>query len=75
MLYYRQSSNYNIKKNNMDKIIKNDLYWEHQQHFDLIPEQCSECFKEEQDLTLDKRMEEAEQADRAELEDNEEDHE
>lgn len=23
-----------------------DLYWEHEQHFELIPNKCSECDKE-----------------------------
>lgn len=46
-----------------------DLYQEHSQHSELMPDRCSECFKEDQALTQEKRVEEAEQADRAELED------
>lgn len=45
-----------------------DLYVEHSQHTELMPDRCSECFKEDQELTQDKRREEAEQADRAEVE-------
>lgn len=49
-----------------------DLYWEHEQHQELIPDKCSECFKLDKELTEDKRREEAEQAERSELEETEE---
>ena len=45
-----------------------DLYKEHSQHTELIPDRCSECYAEDKQLTEDKRREEAEQADRAEVE-------
>lgn len=41
-----------------------DLFWEHSQHQELIPDKCSICFKEDKELTEDKRREEAEQAER-----------
>lgn len=45
-----------------------DLYLEHSQHRELMPDRCSECFKEDKELTEDKRREEAEQAERSEVE-------
>lgn len=45
-----------------------DLYFEHSQHTELMPDRCSECFKEDKELTEDKRREEAEQAERSEVE-------
>lgn len=40
-----------------------DLSWEHEQHNLLIPDKCYKCYEEDADLTHDKRVEEAEQAD------------
>lgn len=45
-----------------------DLYLEHSQHRDKFEEKCSECDRESRELTEDKRREEAEQAERDEVE-------
>ena len=49
-----------------DVIEKNveDLYLEHSQHNELMPERCSTCYQEDKELTEDKRREEAEQMER-----------
>lgn len=41
-----------------------DLYQEHSQHTELIPDRCSTCYQEDKELTDDKRREEAEQCER-----------
>lgn len=45
-----------------------DLSWEHDMHKELLPSKCYKCSLEEEELTMEKRLEESEQADRAELE-------
>jgi hypothetical protein len=48
-----------VKENNVE-----DLYLEHSQHNELMPERCSTCYQEDKELTEDKRREEAEQMER-----------
>lgn len=50
--------------------MQNDLYLEHKFHTELMPDKCSECYKEDKELTEDKRFEEAEQAIRSDYEIN-----
>jgi len=52
-----------VKENSVE-----DLYWEHSQHTELMPERCSTCYQEDKELTEDKRREEAEQMERDEVE-------
>lgn len=41
-----------------------DLWWEHKRH-DQPVEHCSLCFEEGEEIGIEKRIEEAEQADRS----------
>ena len=51
-------------KDSIEEKSAEDLYEEHDMHSVLIPDLCSECYKDNEELTAQKRQEEADEADR-----------